>query len=133
MMATFGQNRSVRIHPQMWNLSVRGRFECSNQSVRGNVMKKILTVLVAVAAIGMAALATSSTAEARWGWGGGWGWRGGGWGWGGPFVAGAIVGGALAASPYYGGYYGYYPYRAYPYYYGCRRVWNGWAWVSSCY
>jgi len=95
-------------------------------------MRKILTALVAAAAIGVAALATSSTADARWG---GWhgGWRGGwGWGWGpGPFVAGAIVGGALAA-PYYYGYYPYGPY-AYPYYYGCRRVWNGWAWVRSCY
>lgn len=29
-------------------------------------------------------------------------WRRGGWGWGGPFVAGAIVGGALAAPYYYG-------------------------------
>jgi hypothetical protein len=43
-------------------------------------------------------------------------WRGRGWGggWGGPFVAGAVVGGALAAAPYYGG--GYY-YGA-PYGYG---------------
>jgi hypothetical protein len=103
-------------------------------------MRKILTALVAALAIGTAALATSSTADARWGgggWGwrgGGWGWRGGGWGWGGPFVAGAIVGGALAA-PYwygYGGYGPYYPYGAYPYY-GCRPVWNGWAWVRACY
>jgi hypothetical protein len=105
-------------------------------------MRKILTALVAALAIGTATLATSSTADARWGgggWGwrgGGWGWRGGGWGWGwgGPFVAGAIVGGALAA-PYwygYGGYGPYYPYGAYPYY-GCRPVWNGWAWVRACY
>ena len=27
-----------------------------------------------------------------------------------------------APSPYYG-----------PGYYGCRRAWNGWAWVSACY
>ena len=50
----------------------------------------------------------------RLGWHGGWGWRGG-WGWGpGPFVAGAvaagIVGAAVAAPYYYGGYgYGYGP------------------------
>jgi hypothetical protein len=99
-------------------------------SVRGDAMRKILTVFVAAVAIGAAALATSSRADA-WGWG----WRGGwGWGWGAPFVAGAIVGGALAAPYWYGGYgYGpYYPYGPYPYY-GCRRVWNGWAWVRACY
>ncbi len=102
-------------------------------------MRKFLTALVAVAAIGAAALATSSTADARWGggWHGGWGWRGG-WGWGpGPFVAGALIGGALAAPYYYGGYYGYgsyYPYGPYPYYGpGCRRYWNGYAWVRACY
>jgi hypothetical protein len=38
-------------------------------------MRKFLTALVAVAAIGVAVVATSSTADARWG--GGWGWRGG--------------------------------------------------------
>jgi hypothetical protein len=52
-------------------------------------------------------------------------------------AAGAIVGGALAA-PYY--------YRPYPYYgpgysygpgyyapgYGCRPMWNGYAWVRGC-
>jgi hypothetical protein len=73
-------------------------------------MRKFLTALVAVAAIGGAAIVTSSTADARWG--GGWGWRGG-WGWGpGPFVAGALLGGALAAgaaAPYYYGGYGYGP------------------------
>jgi BA14K-like protein len=52
------------------------------------------------------------------GWGGpGWGWGGRGWGWGGAaagLAAGAIVGGAIAATqPWYGydyapGYYGYY-------------------------
>lgn len=99
-------------------------------------MRNILTTLVAALAIGAMAVATSTTADARWYGGGGWGWRGGGWGWGAPFVAGAIVGGALAAPYYYGGYYGYYPYGSYPYYpyyYGCRRVWNGWAWVRACY
>jgi hypothetical protein len=101
-------------------------------------MRKFLTAIVAVVAIGTAALATSGTAEARWGggWrgGGGWGWRGG-WGWGpGPFVAGALVGGALAAPYYYGAYGPYYPYGPYPYYGpGCRRAWNGYAWVRACY
>jgi hypothetical protein len=68
-------------------------------------MKKMLTALVAAATIAGAAVATSAPAEARWG--GGWhgGWRGGGWGWGlGGFAAGAIVGSALAAPYYYGGY-----------------------------
>ena len=45
-----------------------------------------------------------------------------------------MLGGALAAgmaAPYYN--YGpYYPYG--PYYgYGCRRVWNGYYWVTACY
>jgi hypothetical protein len=111
-------------------------------------MRKFLTVLVAIAAIGVTAVATSGTADARWGGGGGWhgggGWRGGGWrggwGWGpGPFVAGALIGGALAAPYYYGGYgygygYGPGPYGPYgPYPYGCRRVWNGYYWVRGCY
>jgi hypothetical protein len=88
-------------------------------------MRKVLTSLVAVAAIGGAAVATSGTAEARW-WGPG------------PFVAGAVVGGAVAAAAtapyYYGGYgpYGYY--RPYAYYAPvCPRVWNGYYWVRSCY
>jgi hypothetical protein len=90
-------------------------------------MRKILTGLVAAAAIGTAAIATSGTAEARW-WGPG------------PFVAGAVVGGAFAAAAaapyYYGpGPYGYY-YRPYAYSYygpGCGRVWNGYYWVRACY
>jgi len=36
-------------------------------------MRKILTALVTVAAIGATTVAMSSTAEARW-WGPGWGW-----------------------------------------------------------
>jgi len=99
-------------------------------------MRKFLTALVAVAALGTAAVATSSTADARWGygWHGGYGWRGG-WGWGpGPFVAGAVIGGGLAA-PYWSGYGPYYPYGSYPSYYGygCQRYWNGYAWVRGCY
>jgi len=105
-------------------------------------MRKVLTALVTVATIGAATIAMSSPAAA---WRGGWGW---GWGWGlGGFAAGAIVGSALAAPYYYPyGYhpyaYGYYPY-AYGYgpyygpgpysYYGCRPIWNGYAWVRGCY
>ncbi len=44
-----------------------------------------------------------------------WRGRGWGWGWGGPFVAGALIGGAIAA-PYYYGYYGPYGYGPGPYY-----------------
>jgi hypothetical protein len=102
-------------------------------------MRKILTAMVAAATIGAATLTMSSPANA-W-------WRGGGWGWGlGGFAAGAIIGSVLAAPyyyPYSGGYYGYsnYGYSNYAYapyyggggYYGCQRVWNGWAWVSACY
>jgi hypothetical protein len=100
-------------------------------------MRKFLSVLIAVAALGVAAVATSGTAEARWGygWHGGWGWRGG-WGWGpGPWIAGAAVGAAIAAPYYYGGYGGYGPYYpyGYGYGYGCRRAWNGYYWVRACY
>jgi BA14K-like protein len=66
-------------------------------------------------AIKNAVPASVDTVQWRRGWGGG-GWGGRrGWGWGGVgagFVAGAIIGGALA-SPYY---YGYGPYYPRPYY-----------------
>ena len=74
-------------------------------------MKTIGAALVA------ASVALASPAEARWGRWGGWGWGGLGLG----LAAGAIFGGAIAASayPYYGygyrsAYYGY----GYPAYYG---------------
>jgi hypothetical protein len=94
-------------------------------NVEGDVMRKILTALVAAATIGVAALAASAPAQA---------WRGGGWGWGwglGGFAAGAIVGSALAAPYYYPPYaYGPYPYAPPP----CvwRSVWNGYYWVRAC-
>jgi hypothetical protein len=78
----------------------------ADYDMRGNVsevdvMRKILTALFSVAAIGVTMVTMSSSAEAQWR---GYGWRGG-WGWGpGPFVAGAIVGGAMGAAvaaPYY--------------------------------
>ena len=92
-------------------------------------MRKMLTTLVASAVIGATALSMSSPANAGFGWGWPFFWGG--------VAAGAVVGGALAA-PYY--------YRPYPYYgpgysygpgyyapgYGCRPVWNGYAWVRGC-
>jgi hypothetical protein len=95
-------------------------------------MRKTLAALVAAATLAGAAVATTSPADAYWR-GGGWGWRGGGWGWGG-FAAGALVGAAVAAPYYYGG---YYPYSYYGYpgpYRPCvwRRWWNGYAWVRAC-
>ena len=70
-------------------------------------MRKILTALVAAATLAGAAVAMSGpgagvaaaagTAAVAWR------WRGGGWGWGaGGFVAGALVGSALASSLRYG-------------------------------
>ena len=89
--------------------------------------KKLVTCVVAAAAIGAAAVGFSSTAEAHW-YGPGWGP--------GPFVVGAAAGiatgaavAAAANAPYYYG--GPYPYG----YYGpaCPRVWNGYYWVRACY
>jgi hypothetical protein len=59
-------------------------------------------------ALAMKNVAPTTVETVRWG-GGGWGGRGWGWGVGAGIVAGAIVGGALAAP-----YYGYGPYYAYP-------------------
>jgi hypothetical protein len=105
-------------------------------AVEVNVMRKILTVLVAATAIAAAAVATSGTAQAQWhgGWHGGWGWGPG------PFIgglaAGALIGGALAAPYAYPYPYGYYAgyYGAPPYGGPCvwRRVWNGYGWVRAC-
>jgi hypothetical protein len=96
-------------------------------------MKKIATALVVAATVGVAAIATSGSADARpWGHYYG-GWRGPG-PWIGGLAAGAIIGGALAARPYYYpyGYYGPYPYAYGP---GCplRTWWNGYRWVRTCY
>lgn len=76
-----------------------------------------------------------------WGWRGS-GWRGGGWGYRGSgygVAAGALVGGAIASSAYYGGYGGYYGgyggygYPSYSYaavpYYGYR---GGYGYGSYC-
>jgi len=82
-------------------------------------MRRIMLVIVAIAAVGLAAQSTDAWARGGWhghgGWHGGWhrGWRGG-WGY--------------FAYPYYGPYY-YAPY----YYGGCYRVRSvltpyGWRW-----
>ena len=71
-----------------------------------------------------------------WGWHGGWGWRGGGWGWRrgwgwgpaavvGGVAAGAIVGSAIAARPYYGNAYG-------PCWRQVPAANGGWAWQRTC-
>jgi hypothetical protein len=149
IMATIRRSRSVHVHEKMGTLGGRGGWASAEDQIQVevNVMRKILTALVAAASISAAALAMSSPANAAgWGhggWGGGgwhgggWGggWRGGYWGPGAGFVAGALIGGALAAPYYYGGYpYGYgYGYGS-PYGPGCawRRVWNGYGWVRAC-
>lgn len=91
-------------------------------------MKRVVTALVAIAALAAASLATTGSAEARWG------HR---WGWGpgpvfGGFVAGALIGSALASPYYYPSYYGPYPYGPYG---PCawRTYWNGYRWVRACY
>jgi hypothetical protein len=73
-------------------------------------------VLAMALAFGAVAVTTNEASAQRWGHhGGGWGHHGGGWGhrggWGlgAGLAAGALIGGALAARPYYDGPgYGYY-------------------------
>lgn len=75
-------------------------------------MTRTLTALATAATIAVAAVATPTTADARRGWRGP-GFIGG-------FAAGAIIGGALAARPYYSPYYAppaYYYAPAPTYYY----------------
>jgi hypothetical protein len=94
-------------------------------------MRKTLTALTAAATLAIAAVATTTTADARFG-----GWRGPGII--GGLAAGAIIGGALAAPYYYGGYGpgyyggygpGYYGYGPGPSYPCWRRSWNGYRWM----
>jgi hypothetical protein len=98
-------------------------------------MSKTLIALAATAAIAIGAVAAPTQAEARHR------------GWVGPAIigglaAGAIIGSAAAASPYYYGPGPYYYYGPGPYYGpGCyirrERVWDGWGWrwqrVRVCY
>ena len=89
-------------------------------------MKKIRSAVVAAVVIGVTALTTLRPASAWWGHPGPFFWGGVAAG----AVTGAIVGSAVAAAPYYYPsypYYGPYPYRR------CPAVWNGYAWVRSCY
>jgi len=96
---------------------------------KGTLMKKSLLALVAVATLAV------SMASPAYAWRGGWGW--------GPGIAagligGAIVGGAIASSPYgYGPGYGYYGPGAYPSeyaggygpcYWQHQRFWDGYGW-----
>jgi hypothetical protein len=141
-MARIRHDCSVNVQPENGNFRQLGRFASAEEPIQseGDVMKKILTALVATASISVAVLAVSSPANAYYrgggGWhGGGYGYRGGYWGPGAGFVAGALIGGAIAGAPYgypYG-YGGYYPYGG-PYAAPCvwRRVWNGYAWVRAC-
>ena len=68
------------------------------------------TKAVAAALVAASFASISTPADAQWGWRRGWGGVGIG------LAAGAIIGGAIAASSYNYGYYGY-PYRR-AYYYG---------------
>jgi len=107
-------------------------------------MTRTLTALTTAATLAVAAVAVPTTASAQFRHGGfgfhhgfahpGFGFRHHGFGTGaviGGLAAGALVGSALAAPYYYGGYgdYAYDPYA----YGGCtlrrERVWNGWHWV----
>jgi len=94
-------------------------------------MRQIRNALVTAAIVGATTLATLSSANAwrgRWGPGPFWGGVAAG------VVTGAVVGSAIASRPYSPyGYYGYYGYYAPPPPPPCPLVWNGYAWVSSCY
>src|SRR3954454_7987244 len=84
---------------------------------KGNVMKKTLTAVVAVAGLAVAAVAAPSPAHAQ---------RGVAAGVAAGLIGGAIVGGAIASqNPYYGpGYYG-------PGYYAPRSYYGGPAYVAG--
>ncbi len=101
---------------------------------KGNAMKKTLMALAAVATLAVSAVAVPAPAHAQ---------RGVGVGIAAGLLGGAIIGGAIASSPYYYGP-GYYPgYRPYGYYGGpayvaddpyggCywqrQRFWDGYGW-----
>lgn len=75
------------------------------------MMAPTASALPAASGVALQKAAPSQVQTVRWGHGRGWGW-----GVGGGFVAGAIIGGALAAPYYYGP--GPYYYGGGPYYYG---------------
>ena len=88
-------------------------------------MNKLRNAVVAAVVIGATALTTLRPASAWWGHPGPFFWGGVAAG----AVTGAVVGSALAAPYYYPpyAYYGPYPYPR------CPPVWNGYAWIRSCY
>ena len=89
-------------------------------------MTQIRNALVAAVIVGATAMATLSPANAWWG-----RWGPGPFFWGGVAagaVTGTVVGSAIASRPYYP--YGYYAPPPPP---RCPVVWNGYAWVRSCY
>src|SRR5215472_10666201 len=76
-------------------------------------MKLLRTTALTAALMTAAFPSLTSSAHSAWGWRGGWGWGGLGLG----LATGAIIGGALAAAPYYSDYsYPYYSSYSYPYY-----------------
>jgi hypothetical protein len=96
-------------------INQRTRYEFDFKETR---MKTKITagILAMTLALGTVAVSSGDASAQRWGgrhggwghhgggWGhGGWGHRGG-WGVGAGLAAGAIIGGALASRPYYGGY-----------------------------
>ena len=95
-----GESRRRSIKPTLTDRLARTLKSVGAISVEDNLMRKILTALIAAASVGATAIACPSPAKAWWGWGpavaGG-------------VVAGAIVGGAIASTR---------PYYPPPYYYG---------------
>ena len=121
---------------EIWNFCP-GQKSCllSWHREKGTAMKKSLMALAAVATLAVSAVATPAPAHAQ---------RGLGVGIATGLLGGAIIGGAIASSPYYYGP-GYYPgYRPYGYYGGpayvaddpygggCvwqrQRFWDGYSW-----
>jgi hypothetical protein len=104
--------------------------------IRRYVMQKTKALTFGLMLVAAAALLPQTASARPFGWhGGGWhggwhggGWHGGGWhggwhhgggwGWGAAGLGAGLAFGALAAAPYYGGYYAYppYPYGYYPNY-----------------
>jgi hypothetical protein len=93
------------------------------------LLANVASATPAMHALAIKTAAPNAVETVRWGgWHGGWGgWHGGwhrGWGWGG-FAAGAVIGGALAAPYYYGGYYPYGAYYSPPYPYPAAGYYGG--------
>jgi hypothetical protein len=114
MMAGFGRQRSGPVHAPRGNITDGvDVLRMRDIRLKGDAMRKTLTVLAAAATIAIAAVAAPTDAQARWrGW----------------WIPGAIVGG-LALGAIASGAYGPYYYGPGPYYYGPRCYWQRqWAW-----